>query len=374
MSRFLHTADWQIGRTYRYFEPDDASALTEARIAAVKRVAELATQHQCDAVLVAGDVFDMQGVGERLIRQTLNAMAGFSGPWVLLPGNHDAALSESVWSRLQRLNILPANVHLALTPEPLLLEQARLAILPAPLTQRHTYDDTTGWFNNAETPAGWLRIGLAHGAMQGVLAEGIDSANPIAADRAVQARLDYLALGDWHGCKQIQPNVWYSGTHEPERFVNNDPGYALLVDIVTPGDLPQVTRLETASHRWFALEQTLAVASDIEHLQHQLQALPEHSVCRLKLSGSISLADEERLQRLLNEQHARLRALQVSKDQLQLQPTDEDIAALQASGYLADVISDLRTEAGTNGDETAAEALRILAGMLRPSEAGAAQG
>ena len=70
---------WQIGRTYRYFEPDDASALTEARIAAVKRVAELATQHQCDAVLVAGDVFDMQGVGERLIRQTLNAMAGFSG-------------------------------------------------------------------------------------------------------------------------------------------------------------------------------------------------------------------------------------------------------------------------------------------------------
>src|SRR5690606_29758199 len=118
----------------------------------------------------------------------------------------------------------------------------------------------------------------------------------------------------------------------------------------------------------------LAVASDIEHLQHQLQALPEHSVCRLKLSGSISLADEERLQHLLNEQHARLRALQVSKDQLQLQPTDEDIAALQASGYLADVISDLRTEAGTNGDETAAEALRILAGMLRPSEAGAAQG
>jgi DNA repair exonuclease SbcCD nuclease subunit len=371
MSRFLHTADWQIGRTYRYFEPDDASALAEARIASVKRVAELAQQHLCDAVLVAGDVFDMQGVSERLIRQTVNAMAGFTGPWVLLPGNHDAALSESVWSRLQRLNILPANVHLALTPEPLLLEQARLAILPSPLTQRHTYDDTTGWFNHAETPDGWLRIGLAHGVMQGVLAEGIDSANPIAADRAQQARLDYLALGDWHGCKQIQPNVWYSGTHEPERFVNNDPGYALLVDIAAPGAAPQVTRLETASHRWFALEQTLAVSSDIDHLQQQLQALPDQSVCRLKLSGNTSLADEQRLLALIQAQHARLRALQVDRSNLQLQASDEDIASLQASGYLAEVIDSLRQQAEAQAGDTAADALRILAGILQSQGRGA---
>lgn len=374
MSRLLHTADWQIGRSYTFFEPDDASALAEARITAVKRLAELASQHQCDAVLVAGDVFDMQGVSERLIRQTINAMSGFSGPWVLLPGNHDAALSESVWTRLSRLTILPDNVYLALTPEPLLLQQARLAILPAPLTQRHTYDDTTAWFDHAETPNGWLRIGLAHGAMQGVLAENIDSANPIAANRAEQARLDYLALGDWHGCKQIQPNVWYSGTPEPERFVNNDPGYALLVDITTPGAAPQITRLETASHRWFAFEQTLSVESDIDHLQQQLRELPDHSVCRLKLNGRISLANEHRLMALINEQHARLRALQVNTDQLHLEATDEDIAALQANGYLAEVIHDLREQARDRHDETAAEALRILAGLLNPAEAGGAQG
>lgn len=350
-----------------------ATALqTDARITSVKRLAELALQHQCDAVLVAGDVFDMQGVSERLIRQTLNAMASFTGPWVLLPRNHDAALSESVWTRLQRLNILPVNVHLALTPEPVLLSEQQLAILPAPLTQRHTYDDTTTWFNNAETPAGWLRIGLAHGAIQGVLAEGIDSTNPIAADRAEQARLDYLALGDWHGCKQIESNVWYSGTHEPERFVNNNPGYALLVEIDAPGASAQVTQLETASHRWFLLEQTLAVATDIDHLQQKLQALPDHSVCRLKISGSISLADEQRLLCLLQEQHARLRALQYDTDNLQLQPTDDDIAALQANGYLAEVIGNLRQQATTSEGETAAEALRVLAGIIRQSEAGGA--
>ena len=58
MPKFLHTADWQIGRLYSTFDPEHAPLLAEARIAAVERLAGLATQHQVDAVLVAGDVFD----------------------------------------------------------------------------------------------------------------------------------------------------------------------------------------------------------------------------------------------------------------------------------------------------------------------------
>jgi hypothetical protein len=63
------------------------------------------------------------------------------------------------------------------------------------LTQRHTYGDLTAWFDTAQTPAPLIRIGLAHGSVQGILAEDIDSANPIALDRPELARLDYLALG-----------------------------------------------------------------------------------------------------------------------------------------------------------------------------------
>jgi hypothetical protein len=35
----LHTADWQIGRVFAQFEPDDAAALFEARFAVVERLA-----------------------------------------------------------------------------------------------------------------------------------------------------------------------------------------------------------------------------------------------------------------------------------------------------------------------------------------------
>ena len=65
-----------------------------------------------DAILVAGDVFDTHAVGDRRSARTLNAMEAFDGPWVLLPGNHDAALAESPWTRIERFG-RPDNVHLA---------------------------------------------------------------------------------------------------------------------------------------------------------------------------------------------------------------------------------------------------------------------
>ena len=197
MPRFLHTADWQIGRPYSKFQPVDAVPLAEARLAAVETVARLAGEHKVDAVLVARDVFDGQMVAERKIRELLKALQRFPGPWLMFPGNHDAALTESVWTRAQRLGALPANLHLALQGKVLGFPVMGFSALMGPLAQRHTYNDLTEWFDEAPTPSGHVRVGLAHGSVQGVLAEDIDSANPIGADRATRARLDYLALGDW---------------------------------------------------------------------------------------------------------------------------------------------------------------------------------
>src|SRR5690554_2180752 len=200
-----------MGRTYSRFDTEDGAALVEARYDAIERLAALATAHQCDAVLVAGDVFDAQTVSDRTIRRVFNATRSFEGPWVMLPGNHDAALAESVWTRAERLNAVPENVHLALEPGAIQLPDQGMAVLAAPLIQRHTYGDLTQPFDTMETPLNLLRIGLAHGSVQGLLPEDIDATNPIAPSRAETAKLDYLALGDWHGAKQINERTWYSG-------------------------------------------------------------------------------------------------------------------------------------------------------------------
>jgi len=369
MPRFLHTADWQVGRQYPRFAADDAVALAEARIAVIEHVSDLATQEAVDAVLVAGDVFDAQTVSDRTIRRLFNAMAGYEGPWILIPGNHDAALAESVWTRAKRLAAVPTNIHLALKPEVLEFAEDGFAILPAPLTQRHTLADLTGWFDHAQTSAGLLRIGLAHGSVQGILAEEVDSPNPISADRPESAGLDYLALGDWHGTKQINSRTWYSGTPEQDRFRGNDPGNVLLVDISEIGAEPRVEIRPTGRHPWVQIQEQLTVSSDLDQLINKIEEQPEQAVVELRLEGQISLQGKQQLQDALSVAEARFRSLAYDLSGLSLIPTDDDIAALHADGYVGDVIAELQDQQEGELGDIARDAMAILASMLLEKQA-----
>ena len=373
MPRILHTADWQLGRHYARFAPEDAALLAEARFEAVEQIAQLARQQSADAVLVAGDVFDMQGVSERTLRRPFEAMKAFTGPWVLLPGNHDAALSESVWTRARRLDAVPGHVHLATTPSVIELDKQSLAILPAPLTQRHTHNDLTQWFDHADTRDGLLRIGLAHGSVQGILQEQIDSPNPIAPDRADRARLDYLALGDWHGCREINPRTWYSGTPEQDRFRGNEPGQVLLVEIDHSGATPSVTPHPVGRYQWQKQQARLAVDTDLEQLITELERIQQHQVIELTLEGQISLQAQQRLQHALGQAEARCRVLDIRQEALTLAPTEQDISQLQADGYVGQTIAELRhaQENGTEPD-TARHALAILTSLLADRQTSAA--
>src|SRR5690554_1352441 len=374
MPRFLHTADWQIGRQYDRFGPEDGPALAQARLTTVERIAALATELAVDAVLVAGDVFDAQTISDRTLRRLFLATQGYAGAWIMLPGNHDAALAARIWTRAQRLKVVPDNVHLALTPEVMPFTEQGFAILPAPLTQRQTFHDLSAWFDHAQTPAGLLRIGLAHGSVQGILAEDIDSPNPLDPERAERARLDYLALGDWHGTKQIDSRTWYSGTPEQERFKGNNPGNVLLLDIAGPGAEPKVEVRAVGQHQWIQLAERLAVSSDLDQLISQLKGLPERAVVDLSLSGEIDLLSKQRLDEALSVAEARFRSLSYDLSGLRLQPTDDDIAALHADGYVGKVIAELREQQEGEQGEVARDAMAILASMLlaRQESGGAA--
>ncbi len=370
LTKLLHTADWQIGKLFGQFDADEAALLADARFAAVERLARLATEHAVDAVLVAGDVFDAQGVADKTIHRLFHAMSGFAGSWVMIPGNHDAGLAESVWTRAARLGAIPARVRVCLRPEALLLPG--LAILPAPLTQRITHADLTGWFAAADTPAGLPRVGLAHGSVQGILADGIDSSNPIAAGRAAQARLDYLALGDWHGTRQVDARCWYAGTPEPDRFKANDAGHALLVELGAAGGLPTVTPVATAQYRWTAASLDVQVPSDVDAALQRIAGFGAADVVQLTLTGRSDLAGHRRLAEAIGRARGKARSLLADLSGLSLEPTDDDIAALHADGYLGDVLADLRATQDGPAGQTARDALAILAGLL-DERAGAAR-
>lgn len=372
MTHFLHTADWQIGRQYGQFETDDAAMLAEARFDVVARIAALAAERGVDAVLVAGDVFDTQGVSDRTIRRLFAAMAAYAGPWVMIAGNHDAALADSVWSRAMQLGCIPGNVHVPLRAGVVDLAAINLAVLAAPLTQRHTYDDVTQAFDALESQPGRVRVGLAHGSVAGRLPDAIDATNPIAPDRAARARLDYLALGDWHGCLSIDERTWYAGTPEQDRFRGNEPGYVLDVRIDAPGAAPAVERVATGKYRWSAWSETLSLPTDARALAERMAALRADDVLRLDVQGHVNMETWEALQRAVDQAAAQVRALLPDLSGLRLEPDEADLAELRASGYVGEVAAQLQAlQADAGQSAVAGEALRLL---LRFQREGAAPG
>ncbi|HEY4080548.1 MAG TPA: DNA repair exonuclease [Burkholderiaceae bacterium] len=363
MISILHTADWQIGRVFAQFEPDDAAALFEARFAAVERLAAIASDRGVDAILVAGDVFDAQTVADKTIRRLFNAMQGFTGTWVLMPGNHDAALSESVWSRARRLAAIPDNVHVCLEPKPVVVA-GKFTLLPAPLTQRHTYVDLTEWFETDAPTDDLPRIGLAHGSVQGILPENVDSANPIAAGRAQGAGLTYLALGDWHGTKRVDAKTWYAGTPESDRFKANESGQALFVTIEAAGLEPVVTAVPTGKFDWRQIEQQIAVDSDVDEIVRLLAAVGNSDVLHVRLSGTCNLAGHRKLSTSLGAARANARAVLWDAMALRLEPTEEDIQALHADGFVGEALRELREQQAGAEPELARDALLALARIL----------
>jgi len=359
--RLLHTADWQIGKGFRHIPGDKGALIREQRLATVSNLATLAAEQRVDAVLVAGDVFDDNAVSDQTLRRAMEAMRGFDGPWVLLPGNHDAALAESAWTRVQRLGAQPPNVHFALTPEPIPLAAGALAVLPAPLRRRHEPRDLTEWFDDARTGEVAVRVGLAHGSVQNRLPAEAEAQNPISDTRAETAGLDYLALGDWHGTLRIADRTWYAGTPETDRFRSRDPGHALLVTLSGPGEPPAVEVLETTHYRWHEIEMPVA-DGQVDTVDDRLAALGEpwdRHVVSLSLSGVLGLAERARLDDVLAGWDARLQYLDTRLEGLHAEAGEDDLAELGGRGFVGAAVERLQA-ARDAGVPWAGDALQRL--------------
>lgn len=341
--KFIHTADWQIGKQFANIKGDIAAFLREARFDVIKTLASLANQHQVDAILVAGDVFDANEVSDTTIRKTLNAMQEYKGPWVLLPGNHDPALAQSVWTRMKDLPEKTDNIILALEPEPVSIVDGKLLILPAPLKLRHEYRDLTEWYDTFQAPSAAFKVGLAHGSIEGFLPELAEIHNMISYQRPENADLDYLALGDWHGQLKASAKAWYAGTPEQDRFHDNEPGKALLVTLNKNDKEPMVESLHTGKYQWHRIQFDLYVTKDIEGLDDHFAKYQsaENKIISLHLNGNLSLENRQQLDQLLDSWKAKFAMLEINDTNLKLSPSEQDLQDFQSAGLLSNTLEKL---------------------------------
>jgi DNA repair exonuclease SbcCD nuclease subunit len=356
--RFIHTADWQIGKSFGRFG-DKAEALRGARLDAIEAIGRLAVAEGVDHVLVAGDVFDSETPTNLTLRAPMERMRGFPRvTWHLLPGNHDPHRPGGVWDRLLAIG-QPENVraHLESTPVEL-TPQAWL--LPSPLRHKSETRDLTEWMSTAVTPAGAIRIGLAHGAVTQFGEGDGEAGNPIDPARATKAGLDYLALGDWHRTQEIGPRVWYAGTPEPDRHDSQTIGAALVVTIAQAGVAPRVERRTVGTYRWAATTLELTEVAQLAAEEARLRAVHDplsRLVLRARLTGVTTIAER----RILDAWLERLEASVFSLDAtlaMRLRPQREEIEAIDLDGVLARVAETLRAR---TEDATLAAAEREVA-------------
>jgi hypothetical protein len=368
---FLHTGDWHIGKPFGRFPAEQASVLRHARLTAIERLADAARNGGARHVLVAGDMYDQPAQADKVVREPIEAMKRQRDlVWHMIPGNHDPDLAGGVWQRLMR-DGLPDNVHLYRVPQPVEIESG-VFLLPSPLASRASSLDPTAWMDGAATPPGALRIGLAHGSAQGFGSERTASIQ-IAPERVASAGLGYLALGDWHGVRRVSERAWYAGTPEPDGFLDNDPGFCLLVRSggATAVD---IERVETAMFRWRSYRFAVDEAGALERLRAQVGAMGSEAgrlLLEVEAEGAVSLAADQELGAALDDLEAGVFYLSRRLDGVRIVPEAGDLAEFE-DGVLRQVGEDIARIAAdpSNPDQAvAARALRRLHAFVSAAEA-----
>ncbi len=348
--RFLHSSDLHIGKPFGRFDDDLRARLREARFQQIARLATIARDAGTCLVVLAGDTFDAETPPPQLMRQTIRAFAQESDiTWVILPGNHDSLAATELWARFVRE--CPGNVILALQ-ETVIEIGDDLAILPAPCPVRHAGRDLTTWMDTAQTDPARVRLGLAHGAIQG-FSEEDTPLDLIAPDRARLAGLDYLALGDWHGPIEVVGNCHYSGTPESDSFKHNAVASALLVEIDAPGAAPRVRRVETGHMRWQAINLDLQPGDDpAERLN---AALPEpakrrDTLVRLTASGRLSLSERARLEQAISDTDEDFATFEFNLQRLDLEHESADLDDIEPTAGALRAAAERLLEGAENPD------------------------
>lgn len=370
MIKFIHTADWHLGMQ-AHFLPNDARVLfAEDRFSAVRSIANLAREEACSFVVVAGDVFDSNHVDRQVIAKAVDALAMFTVPVFLLPGNHDPLDASSVYRSTDWLDRCPAAVTVFEEPAAIPVgKDGVVEVVGVPWLTKHQLDDpiAAGYAAHA---ASVHRVVVGHGIVDELSPDRDDPSLILAAgirDALESGKAHYVALGDRHSVTELEGcegRAWYSGTPVATDYGELRPNEVLLVEL-SEGDCTVESRT-TGSWCFHRQAFDLNGEDDVTALEVWLQDVPSKptTVVKLALSGTLGLAESARLDNVLEHSQMTFASLNTWErhTDLVVAPDDDDLQSLAVSGYVREALDVLAHEAG-GPDENAVvsrDALNLL--------------
>jgi DNA repair exonuclease SbcCD nuclease subunit len=189
--RILHAADIHLG------ERDSANTggLDDRGQHALKALVDLSIRARTSLVIIAGDLFDHNRVDPRTVDFAVRELLRALVPVVILPGNHDCLIPDSVYRQASFSELTPiVRVFTSPEGERFSFPELDLAVWGKPITSYEADHRPMA----AIPPRGKERwqIAVAHGYYVGVRNDQIYSLQ-ISEEEIVQSSHDYVALGHW---------------------------------------------------------------------------------------------------------------------------------------------------------------------------------
>ena len=303
--RLLHTSDWHLGRGLHGLDLHDAQRQF------ISQIVHTVREHDVDAVLIAGDVFDRAIPPVPAVKLWAQALRELSAlvPVIAISGNHDSAIRLGAASDLYREGVhLCTSINEVGTPVVLSDEHGPVAVYPIPFLDpdiaRHALSEsdeplarshaavlgqaiqqvrTDLSARTASDPA-TRSVVMAHAfVIAGTPPETSESERDIrvggvdSVPSAVFDGVDYVALGHLHGAQRVDgEHVRYSGS--PLRYSFSETRQRKQVTLVQldANGLAEVTAVELAQPREMAivrdtLEQLLTSEAYDRHVDDWVQ-------------------------------------------------------------------------------------------------------
>ncbi len=368
--RLVHTADLHLDSPFAGRTEEIRRRLRDASRAALQRVVDLALTERVDAVVIAGDLFDGDGLSfgtERFLLSEMQRLAQAQISVVYATGNHDAA------ARARRALTLewPSNVLVAAGPKPrrlTVLSPAGHAVGAITAAGHHTDRETSDLSAAFERPPGALpEVAVLHTQVRDArYSEHHGLYAPSDLGRLKASGFDAWLLGHVHRQQTLSsvPLVCYSGTPQGRGFGEPGERGCLLID-VSDRRAPSATPYDTAPLRFTTLPvDGLATARSVDSVvrrvvecwqsQRLLDPAPGIEwIVRVDLEGPTPLAHFLR----------RPDDLEALRDGLE---AALDVRDIELSAHRTHTPVQVADHAGR--DDALGEALRLVRGLLDGSE------
>ena len=224
--KFLHTADWHLGKTLK------GQNLLDDQKFILDEIFKIIDDEKPDAILICGDIYD-RGFppvdAVELFNETLTKLAEKNLPTLIIAGNHDSATRLNFGNKIFERQKIFISAKISDEPKNVVLEddfgEIYFSMIPFfepgdirakffdEETERPTYNEANKFYVDLarkKIPSGKRSVALAHVFLAG--GEESDSERKIVGtlanvDAKIFSEYNYVALGHLH-----RPQKFYSGS------------------------------------------------------------------------------------------------------------------------------------------------------------------